>query len=129
MIEGILLKAKCWLEHMSLNLTTGLDPEGIKLRSVRGLAGSDYILPGFWIWSRMIGIYFFFFLINFFYYFCYLILFLFLFFNYFLNIIFLFIFKKILLILDMTRTIFSWQIMIGDFLIVFWNKEIITFQI
>eukprot|EP01091_Cochliopodium_minus_P012740 TRINITY_DN3938_c0_g1_i1.p1 TRINITY_DN3938_c0_g1~~TRINITY_DN3938_c0_g1_i1.p1 ORF type:complete len:664 (-),score=144.14 TRINITY_DN3938_c0_g1_i1:554-2362(-) len=54
MVEGILLKVQCWLEHMKLNQTTGLDPEGIKVRAVRGLAGSDYLLPGYWIWSRMI---------------------------------------------------------------------------
>lgn len=54
MVEGILLKVQCWLEHMSLDFKTGLDPEGIKLRATKGLQGSDYLLPGFWIWSRMI---------------------------------------------------------------------------
>jgi hypothetical protein len=48
MVQTILLNPRCWIDHMRLNLTTGLDPEGIKLRAAQGLEAADYLLPGFW---------------------------------------------------------------------------------
>jgi len=31
MVQNLLLNKDCWLAHMSLNQTTGLDPAGIKV--------------------------------------------------------------------------------------------------
>jgi hypothetical protein len=46
MIKELLTDRFCWLEHMQLNRTTGLDPSGIKLRALEGLGGIDYLVPG-----------------------------------------------------------------------------------
>jgi len=34
MVQNLLLNKDCWLAHMSLNQTTGLDPAGIKVSLV-----------------------------------------------------------------------------------------------
>jgi len=44
MVQSMLLDSQCWLRHMMLNLTTGLDPEGIKLRPAAGLEAADYLI-------------------------------------------------------------------------------------
>ncbi|KAK6776460.1 hypothetical protein RDI58_027461 [Solanum bulbocastanum] len=35
----------CWLEHLSLDNETGLDPPGIRVRAVPGLVAADYFAP------------------------------------------------------------------------------------
>ena len=45
---------QCWTEHMALNSTDGLDPEGIKLRASEGLLAVDYFFPGYAVWAGMI---------------------------------------------------------------------------
>ncbi|KAG5560468.1 hypothetical protein RHGRI_003700 [Rhododendron griersonianum] len=35
----------CWVEHMSLDNETGLDPPGIRVRAVSGLVAADYFAP------------------------------------------------------------------------------------
>ena len=42
-ITEMLRSPKCWLYHMMLNETTGLDPDNIKLRSIPGPTGADYL--------------------------------------------------------------------------------------
>ena len=42
---------------MTLNRTTFLDPDGIKLRNSEGLYAGDYIFPGFWIWGKMVEVF------------------------------------------------------------------------
>ncbi|GLD97099.1 hypothetical protein PINS_up005782 [Pythium insidiosum] len=37
-----------------LNRTTGLDPEGIKLRPANGLEAADYVIGGYWVWGKII---------------------------------------------------------------------------
>jgi len=54
MLRMMLLYRECWLNHLCLNGTTGLDPEGIKIRAAQGLEAADFILPGFWVWGRII---------------------------------------------------------------------------
>lgn len=54
MLQQFMLNQKCWLEHMMLNRTTGLDPDGIKLRSANGLEAADYVIGGFWVWGKVI---------------------------------------------------------------------------
>ncbi|XP_021716505.1 phospholipid:diacylglycerol acyltransferase 1-like isoform X1 [Chenopodium quinoa] len=45
----------CWVEHMSLNNETGLDPIGIRVRSVPGLVAADYFAPGYFVWAVLIA--------------------------------------------------------------------------
>ena len=45
------MDSSCWLEHISLNTTTGLDPEGIKVRPAEGMSNVEYFMPGFWLWA------------------------------------------------------------------------------
>ncbi|KAL3518476.1 hypothetical protein ACH5RR_021065 [Cinchona calisaya] len=44
----------CWLEHLSLDNETGLDPPGIRVRAIPGLAGADYFAPGYFVWAILI---------------------------------------------------------------------------
>lgn len=43
--QAILANSKCWVQHMQLNQTTGLDPEGVMLRASEGLAAVDFLMP------------------------------------------------------------------------------------
>ncbi|KAL3720825.1 hypothetical protein ACJRO7_005606 [Eucalyptus globulus] len=45
----------CWVEHMSLDNETGLDPPGIRLRPVTGLVAADYFMPGYFVWAVLIA--------------------------------------------------------------------------
>lgn len=54
MLQQFMLNQKCWLEHVMLNRSTGLDPQGIKLRPASGLEAADYIVGGFWVWGKII---------------------------------------------------------------------------
>lgn len=54
MTQSFMGDKACWLEHMALNSTTGLDPEGVKLRASEGLFGVDYFFPGYAVWAKII---------------------------------------------------------------------------
>lgn len=43
-----------WLESMKLNVETGLDPAGRKVRASSGLDSSDFSIPGMWFWWKII---------------------------------------------------------------------------
>ncbi|CAO2823176.1 unnamed protein product [Amaranthus hypochondriacus] len=45
----------CWVEHMSLNNETGLDPSGVRVRPVSGLVAADYFAPGYFVWAVLIA--------------------------------------------------------------------------
>ena len=45
----------CWVEHMSLDNETGLDPPGIRIRPVSGLVAADYFAPGYFVWAVLIA--------------------------------------------------------------------------
>ncbi|VFQ96463.1 unnamed protein product [Cuscuta campestris] len=45
----------CWVEHMSLNNESGLDPPGIRIRPVSGLVVADYFAPGYFVWAVLIA--------------------------------------------------------------------------
>jgi len=40
---------------MSLDNETGLDPPGIRVRSVTGLVAADYFAPGYFVWAVLIA--------------------------------------------------------------------------
>lgn len=54
MMRFMIMDGACWMQHLKLNSSTGGDPEGIKLRPAQGLEAADFILPGFWVWARII---------------------------------------------------------------------------
>ena len=39
---------------MQLNQSTGLDPEGVMLRASEGLAAVDFLMPGYYVWAKII---------------------------------------------------------------------------
>ncbi|XP_059644850.1 phospholipid:diacylglycerol acyltransferase 1-like [Cornus florida] len=45
----------CWVEHMSLDNESGLDPPGIRIRPVSGLVAADYFAPGYFVWAVLIA--------------------------------------------------------------------------
>lgn len=51
---GFHCRPLCWLEHLSLNHETGLDPPGIRVRAVPGLVSADYFAPGYFVWAVLI---------------------------------------------------------------------------
>lgn len=55
MLRTLLVDKDCWIEHLRLNPKTGGDPEGIRIRAAQGLEAADFILPGFWVWARIIS--------------------------------------------------------------------------
>lgn len=50
----IFKRPMCWLEHLSLDNETGLDPPGIRVRPVSGLVAADYFATGYFIWAVLI---------------------------------------------------------------------------
>ena len=54
MTQSFMGDKQCWMEHMALNSTDGLDPEGIRLRASEGLLGVDYFFPGYAVWAGLI---------------------------------------------------------------------------
>ncbi|GAB2263074.1 hypothetical protein Droror1_Dr00004071 [Drosera rotundifolia] len=50
----IFKRPRCWLEHLSLDNETGLDPPGIRVRAVPGLVAADYFAPGYFVWAVLI---------------------------------------------------------------------------
>ncbi len=54
MFRFLLIDRQCWIKHLLLDPITGMDPEGIKLRAAQGLEAADFILPGFWVWGKII---------------------------------------------------------------------------
>ncbi|KNC99428.1 uncharacterized protein SPPG_05669 [Spizellomyces punctatus DAOM BR117] len=53
--KALLLNNACWVYHMMLDETTGLDPPGVKLRAAQGLDAADYLFPGYWVWAKLIS--------------------------------------------------------------------------
>lgn len=39
---------------MTLDPVTGMDTEGVKVRSAQGLDAASYFITGYWIWSKII---------------------------------------------------------------------------
>ena len=54
MTQAFLSEPACWLEHMALNESTGLDVNEIKLRAAQGLDAVDYFVPGYHVWAKLI---------------------------------------------------------------------------
>ncbi|KAJ6260680.1 hypothetical protein Dda_4907 [Drechslerella dactyloides] len=54
MMRTLMLDKALWKDHIMLNKTTGMDPEGIKLRAAQGFDATDFFVTGYWIWSKIL---------------------------------------------------------------------------
>jgi hypothetical protein len=54
MAQAFLLDKDCWFSHMALDPATGLDPPGVKIRASGGLDAVDYLMPGYWVFGRLV---------------------------------------------------------------------------
>eukprot|EP00892_Ulva_mutabilis_P006675 jgi/Ulvmu1/437/UM001_0444.1 len=45
---------QCWMKHLSLDFSSGLDPEGIRVRNAQGLDAVDFFFPGYDVWAKAI---------------------------------------------------------------------------
>ena len=54
MLRAILQNKSAWVNAMSLDPDTGLDPPNYKVRSAQGLDAATAFMPGYWIWQRVI---------------------------------------------------------------------------
>ena len=55
MARTAMANISCWLDHVSLDPSTGLDREGQAVRAALGWAGADYFAPGYWLWSKLLS--------------------------------------------------------------------------
>jgi len=61
MLQTIMRDSECWVRHLSLNSTTGLDPlqsphfnRTIRVRPAQGFESADFFFGGYWLWGPMI---------------------------------------------------------------------------
>lgn len=61
MLQSIISDPDCWVRHLSLNATTGLDPlqsphfnRSIRIRPSQGFESADFFVAGYWLWGLMI---------------------------------------------------------------------------
>ena len=54
MAQSFLANPECWMQHVSLNATTGLDPDGVRLRAMASFAAVDYFVQGYPVWGPLI---------------------------------------------------------------------------
>jgi hypothetical protein len=54
MLLTLLDDPECFFRHAALDPDTSLDPEGIKMRAATGFSAIDYIVPGFWVWAKVL---------------------------------------------------------------------------
>lgn len=55
MVIQLLTDVNAWFDAISLDKDTGLDKSGCKVRPGNGLSSSDYILPLYWVWQKMLN--------------------------------------------------------------------------
>ncbi|RYG43331.1 hypothetical protein EON68_00575 [archaeon] len=54
MLQKMLLNPGCWLEHIMLNQSSGLDPDGIKLRAATGLRALESLVGAYTLWGALV---------------------------------------------------------------------------
>ena len=54
MVQQWLINRPCAIEHMSLDLMTGKDPEHIRIRAATGFESADYFAGNYWVWSKLL---------------------------------------------------------------------------
>ncbi|KAI5452560.1 phospholipid:diacylglycerol acyltransferase [Naganishia albida] len=54
MVQAVLSDKKRWIEAISLDPETGLDPEGHKVRAAQGLDAASEFIQGYWVWQPIV---------------------------------------------------------------------------
>ncbi len=54
MLRKLLLHNSCWIQHMLLNETTGLDPHGVRLRPAMGIGAADVLMGAYSLWGTLV---------------------------------------------------------------------------
>jgi len=55
MARQILMNPRCWLDHIRLNASTGLDPDGVKLRPATGLRALESLAGVYSLWGSLVN--------------------------------------------------------------------------
>ena len=53
MSDLLIRDSACWLQHMQLDPTTGLDPEGIQVRAAEGIQSLEWFAPKYHVWALL----------------------------------------------------------------------------
>ncbi|ORC84296.1 putative phospholipid:diacylglycerol acyltransferase [Trypanosoma theileri] len=54
MLLLLLTDPACYMRLFSLDKETGYDPPGVKVRPDMGFGASDFFLPGYWVWAKVL---------------------------------------------------------------------------
>lgn len=54
MIRAVLTDKDRWVEAMAVDLETGLDPPGYKVRAAQGLDAASEFIQGYWVWQKVV---------------------------------------------------------------------------
>lgn len=54
MVSAVLADRKAWMEALSLDPVTGLDPPNHRVRAAQGLDAASEFIQGYWVWQRVI---------------------------------------------------------------------------
>ncbi|KAI9639305.1 putative phospholipid:diacylglycerol acyltransferase [Dioszegia hungarica] len=54
MIRAVVSNKEKWLEAISLDPETGLDPSGYKVRAAQGLDAASEFIQGYWVWQKIV---------------------------------------------------------------------------
>lgn len=54
MLQKIFLDPQCWLQHIRLNSSTGMDPDGIRLRASSGLRALESLVGAYTVWGSLL---------------------------------------------------------------------------
>ncbi|KAL1406370.1 phospholipid:diacylglycerol acyltransferase [Vanrija albida] len=54
MIRAVLTDKDRWVQAIAIDLETGLDPPGHKVRAAQGIDAASEFIQGFWIWQKVV---------------------------------------------------------------------------
>ncbi|KAL7413465.1 Lecithin:cholesterol acyltransferase-domain-containing protein [Mrakia frigida] len=54
MIRAVVTDKEKWVKALSLDLETGLDPPGQKVRAAQGFDAASQFIQGYWVWAKII---------------------------------------------------------------------------
>ncbi len=54
MIRAVLTDKERWVEAMGIDLETGLDPPGHRVRAAQGLDAASEFIQGYWVWQKVV---------------------------------------------------------------------------
>lgn len=52
--RAFLKDPSCWLEHITLDPETGMDPDSIRVRAAEGFEAEDYFFGSYWVFGKII---------------------------------------------------------------------------